>query len=66
MEFLSRRSIPHEGRDISENQQYLDELVQTGFMATPVTIIGDESVVGFDANRLSKVLREQGYAGSST
>ncbi len=63
MEFLSRRSIPYEGRDISENSEFLDELVKTGFMATPVTIIGDEAIVGFDANRLNKVLREQGFAG---
>jgi glutaredoxin len=63
MEFLSRRSIPHEGRDIAEKQEYLDELVATGFMATPVTIIGEESVVGYDPNTLNKALRAQGFAG---
>jgi glutaredoxin-like protein NrdH len=64
VEFLSRRSIPHESRDIAEKEEWLNELVNMGYMATPVTLIGDEAVVGFDADKLNKVLRRQGFAGS--
>ncbi len=64
VEFLSRRSIPHESRDIAENEAWLNELVNMGYMATPVTLIGDEAVVGFSADKLNTVLRQQGFAES--
>ena len=63
-EFLSRRSIPHDARDIAENPEYLDELVNMGYMATPVTLVGEEAVVGYDVDRLNKALRRQGFAAS--
>ena len=62
MEFLSRRSIPHEGRDIAENPAYMEELVGMGYMSTPVTLVGDEALVGFSAPALTKALRQQGFA----
>ncbi len=64
MEFLSRRGIAYERRDISEKQEFMAQLVGMGYMGTPVTLIGDEAVVGYSPDKLNKVLRAQGFAGS--
>ncbi len=56
MEFLSQKGIEYEGRDISEKQEYLDELVSMGYMATPVTLIDGKAVVGFDPAKLNGLL----------
>jgi len=63
MEFLSRRSIEYEERDIAERPEYLEELVRQGYMSTPVTLIGEEAVVGYSPDKLNKALRAQGFAG---
>ncbi len=63
MEFLSRRSIEYEERDIAERPECLEELVRQGYMSTPVTLIGEEAVVGYSPDKLNKALRAQGFAG---
>jgi glutaredoxin len=57
MEFLSREGVEYEDRDITQNPDWLDELVGAGYMATPVTMIDDQAVVGYDVARLRKLLR---------
>ncbi len=55
-EFLSRRGIGFEERDVSRNPSYAQELVSnTGQMGVPVTIIDGEVVVGFDRDRLEQL-----------
>ncbi len=42
---------------VDEDPEALEEMVEkTGKRATPVTLIGDEVVVGFDRRKLEKVL----------
>jgi len=57
---MSRTSkgIPFEVRDITKDRKYLDELVALGHSATPVTLIDDEPVVGFDVSRLEALLAD--------
>jgi glutaredoxin len=55
-EFLSQHGIAFEERDVSSNESALDELQKRGLMTTPVTLIDDEAVVGFDQAKLSKLL----------
>ena len=62
MEFLSQKGVPYEDRDITTNEDWLNELVATGYMATPVTKVGEQTVVGFDPPRLEKALRAAGAA----
>jgi glutaredoxin 3 len=58
-EFLSRRSIAFEERDVSQNPSYAQELVRnTGQMGVPVTIINGQTVVGFDRGRLERLLTQ--------
>ena len=55
-EFLSERGVDYVDRDVSGDEQALQELTLLGFMTTPVTQIGDEVVVGFDRKRLEALL----------
>jgi S1-C subfamily serine protease len=56
-EFLSRKGIGYEERDVSVNAAYADELVRnTGQMGVPVTLIDGQMVVGFDRPRLESLL----------
>jgi glutaredoxin 3 len=58
-EFLSQRGIDFEERDVSRNQSYAQELMRsTGQMGVPVTIIGGQTVVGFDRGRLEQLITQ--------
>ena len=44
-------------RNIAEDEGAFDELERLGTMTTPVTVVGgDEVIVGFDRERLSRAL----------
>jgi len=55
-ELLSHKGIPFTARNIRQEPAALAELRRLGARATPVTIIGDEVVVGFDRGRLERLL----------
>ena len=55
-EFLSQHGITFEERDVSRDEAALDGLQKRGLMTTPVTLIDDEAVVGFDRAKLAKLL----------
>ncbi len=55
-EFLSQHGIVFEERDVSSDDAALAELQRRGLMTTPVTLIDDDVVVGFDQSRLAKLL----------
>ncbi len=43
-------------KDIRADKSAMDELIKMGFRATPVTLIDGEAVVGFDREKLDKLL----------
>ena len=43
-------------RDVSQDESALTELEALGAMATPVTVINGQVVVGFDKARLEQLL----------
>ncbi len=55
-EFLSQHRIAFEERDVSRDGTALEELQKRSLMTTPVTLIDNEAVVGFDIAKLSKFL----------
>ena len=55
-EFLSEHGIAFEERDVSTDRAALDELQKRNLMTTPVTLIDEDAVVGFDRARLAKLL----------
>ena len=57
-EFLSQKDISYRDRDVSKDEEALNELQRLGFMSTPVTVIGNTVVVGFDREKLEAALRQ--------
>ncbi|MDH4224372.1 MAG: glutaredoxin family protein [Deltaproteobacteria bacterium] len=55
-EFLSEQSIPFVSKDISQDPQALEDLVQRGVATTPVTLIGSQVVVGFNPAEILKAV----------
>ncbi len=56
-DFLKQNKIEFEDVDVSDNQKAANEMVKkSGQMGVPVTEIDDEIVVGFDKEKLKKIL----------
>ena len=55
-EFLHQKGIEFTEKDVSKDDQALDELLEKGFAATPVTMIDGEAVVGFNRTKLEQLL----------
>jgi glutaredoxin 3 len=56
MSFLSQHGIPFVERNIGDDPAARDELINAGFRAVPVIRVGDETMVGFSAPKLRKLL----------
>ena len=55
-EFLRQKGITYTEKDVSADAQALDELMDRGYYATPVTLIDGEAVVGFNRTKLEQLL----------
>jgi glutaredoxin len=56
-DFLKQNKIEFEDVDVSDNQKAANEMVKkSGQMGVPVTEIDGEIVVGFDKEKLKKIL----------
>ncbi len=55
-EFLSQNKIEFVDRNIAVDEAALNELEKLGYMTTPVTVIDGQVVVGFDRDKLQKLL----------
>jgi glutaredoxin len=56
-EFLSAHGVDFTALDVAQNPEALADLeAATGRQATPVIMVGDEVVIGFDRGRLQRLL----------
>ncbi len=55
-EFLSAKGVAYKERDIIADPAALDELKRLGYMTTPVIVVGEFVVVGFDREKLELLL----------
>lgn len=55
-EFLHQKGVSFTEKDVSADEQALNELMAMGYSATPVTLIDGEAVVGFNRARLEQLL----------
>ncbi len=55
-EYLSQKGVQFTERDVSKDEEAITELKKLGVMTTPVTVINDEIVVGFDQQKLEQLL----------
>ncbi len=55
-EFLRKHNIAFTDRDITSDENALAELEKLGVMTTPVVVVDGQTVVGYDVDRLKKLL----------
>ena len=55
-EFLSQEQIEFTDRNILTDSAAMNELVAMGHMTTPVTLIDGEVVVGFDVEKIERLI----------
>ena len=58
--YLSRKGFPFEEYNVSTDREALKRLVGMGFRSTPVTVIDEESVVGYSTSKLDAALAKVG------
>ncbi len=56
-EFLSQSKIEYTERNIAADETALAELEKLGYMTTPVILVDDQAVVGFDRAKLESLLQ---------
>ena len=58
--YLSRKGINFTERNISEDRDALKGLLGMGYRTTPLTVIGDERIVGYSTAKLDAALAAAG------
>ncbi len=56
-EFLSQNDIAFTDRNVAADEAALAELEKLGYMTTSVTVVDGQVVVGFDRDKLQKLLK---------
>ncbi|MCZ0702695.1 arsenate reductase-like glutaredoxin family protein [Natronobacillus azotifigens] len=56
MNFLEQLDVMYEKRNISENKAYLTELQRRNIYSTPVVIIDENIILGFQKNKITNLL----------
>ena len=55
-EYLSQKQVQFDDRDITKDPSAILELQKLGSMTTPVTVVDDKVIVGFDVPKLDEAL----------
>jgi glutaredoxin 3 len=56
VEFLSQKGVQFVEKNVRGDPAALKELLDKGYQSTPVTIIDEQAVVGFDQKKLEELL----------
>jgi glutaredoxin 3 len=56
MEYLSQRGIPFTEKDVASDLTARRELIEGGYMSTPVILVDGEAIIGFDRKALDAAL----------
>ena len=59
-DFFKSRSLSFTEKNISENSEFRKELIKKHIMGVPYTLIDDESVLGFDIEKIKEILQNKG------
>ena len=60
--YLSRKGFEYTELNVSTDRDSLKDLVSMGYRSTPVTVIGEEKVVGYSPAKLDEALEAAGLA----
>lgn len=56
-EFLSQKQVSFVDKNIREVTTALEELRGMGYSSVPVTVVGNERIVGFDRQKIEQALK---------
>ena len=56
-EYLSQKAVQFQERDIAKDPSALADLKKLGYMTTPVIVIDNLVIVGFDADKINQALQ---------
>ena len=60
--YLSRKGLEFTEHNVSTDRESLKDLVSMGYRSTPVTVIGEEKVVGYSPAKLDDALEAAGLS----
>ena len=60
--YLSRKGFEFTEHNVSTDRESLKDLVSMGYRSTPVTVIGEEKVVGYGPAKLDDALEAAGLS----
>jgi len=55
--YLSRKGIPFTEYNVSIDTEARTRLIELGYRSTPVTIIGEEKIVGYQPPKIDQALK---------
>ncbi len=58
--YLSQKGISFTERNVSEDREARDTLIENGFRTTPVTVIGSEWIAGYSTDKIDEALAAAG------
>ena len=58
--YLSRKGVPFTEYNVSTDREGLTALLGMGFRTTPVAVIGDEHIVGYNPSKIDAALEAAG------
>ncbi len=58
--YLSQKDVDYAVRNISEDLEARQTVIDMGHRSTPVTLIGEHKVLGFDRGKLDEALAAEG------
>ena len=61
--YLSRKGIEFSEYNVSTDRDALSRLIGMGYRTTPVTVIGEEKIVGYSPAKIDEALEAAGVAG---
>ena len=56
-EYLSQKQVQFDDRDITKDPSAILELQKLGFMTSPVPVVEDKVIVGFDVPKQDEALK---------
>ena len=56
MEYLSQKGIPYTEKNVSQDQEAVQELMSMGLRSLPVIVIGEERLSGFNPTAIDAAL----------
>lgn len=54
--YLQENNVQFEERNVDTNETYMEELFNMGMRAVPVTVVGEEKILGFNTTQLKQVI----------